>query len=209
MPPAAEIRGMSIVLLGDFDPQIFAPAWFGKNELIRPTEADEADVKIVHPEVAEFGLDWVRSAGDAGTLCRRHQPGCVLRGIQGPGARHVRTPRPYSVEGDGDQHARAPAHELDGQRGASSATRSLRKGGGRNLLTEPGMADLTMQGVRPDGYKGCVQVTVQPSRRDHGRCFPVCKRPLRGQSKRALPILLARVPPWRYCARTGSPGSVS
>lgn len=27
------------------------------------------------------------------------------------------------------------------------------------------MADLTMQGVRTDGYKGYVQVTVQPSRK--------------------------------------------
>ena len=59
MQPDAEIRGMSIVLLGDFNPKIFQPAWFGGHGLIRPTEADEAEVEIVHSEVTKFRLDWV------------------------------------------------------------------------------------------------------------------------------------------------------
>ncbi len=49
-----EIQGVSIVLLGDFNPKIFQPAWFAAQDLIRQQEADEADIKIIHPEVVSF-----------------------------------------------------------------------------------------------------------------------------------------------------------
>ena len=58
--PAIEIEGVSIVLLGDFNPKIFQPAWFAAQELIRKEEAESAEIEVIHPEVVVFSLDWLR-----------------------------------------------------------------------------------------------------------------------------------------------------
>lgn len=52
----AELRhGQSaVVLVGDFNPAIFHPAWLEEHELIRPDEAFAAEVQIVQSEVASF-----------------------------------------------------------------------------------------------------------------------------------------------------------
>lgn len=55
-----EIVGVDIVLLGDFNPAIFSPRWFSANGLIRETAADEAELGVVHQEVADFTADWLR-----------------------------------------------------------------------------------------------------------------------------------------------------
>jgi hypothetical protein len=39
-----EIQGMSIVLVGGFNPKIFHPAWFAAQKLIREKEAEEANI---------------------------------------------------------------------------------------------------------------------------------------------------------------------
>jgi hypothetical protein len=54
----AELRhGQSaVVLVGDFNPAIFHPAWLEEHELIRPDEAAAAEVQIVQSEVASFTL---------------------------------------------------------------------------------------------------------------------------------------------------------
>lgn len=53
-----EASQVSIVLRGNFNPVIFTPAWFRKNDLLGE-EAESADVKIIHPEVAHFETDWL------------------------------------------------------------------------------------------------------------------------------------------------------
>jgi hypothetical protein len=53
------VDGLSIVLIGAFNPAIFHPSWFALNGLLRKTEADEADIQIVHPEAAIFTSDWL------------------------------------------------------------------------------------------------------------------------------------------------------
>lgn len=58
MPLVPEIDGASIVILGSFNPGIFHPLWFKTNELVRPQEADNANLKVIVPDVAEFSVDW-------------------------------------------------------------------------------------------------------------------------------------------------------
>lgn len=43
-PIRAEIDGATIVLLGEFNPAIFQPAWFGQNGLIGAQEVKEAKI---------------------------------------------------------------------------------------------------------------------------------------------------------------------
>lgn len=47
----------SIVFLGKFNPTIFTPSWFSLEGLIRRDEG-KAELKIAHPEISVFSLDW-------------------------------------------------------------------------------------------------------------------------------------------------------
>ena len=53
------IAGVSVVLLGNFNPSIFVPVWFGWHGLISKRMVDTADTKIVHPQISEFNADWL------------------------------------------------------------------------------------------------------------------------------------------------------
>jgi hypothetical protein len=46
-----EIGSCSVVLLGHFNPLIFSPLWFARNELVTEAQAEEATVSVIHPEV--------------------------------------------------------------------------------------------------------------------------------------------------------------
>lgn len=54
-----EIEGISIVLLGNFNPSIFQPEWFIRNNIIQEKEGHGADIKIIHPDITEFSSDWL------------------------------------------------------------------------------------------------------------------------------------------------------
>jgi hypothetical protein len=54
LQPSLEISGASIVLVGSFNPKIFQPEWFGKQLLLPQSEADNANIQIIHPQVAQF-----------------------------------------------------------------------------------------------------------------------------------------------------------
>lgn len=54
-----EIAGVSLVMLGHFNPAIFTPAWFGWNGLLSERTVETADTKIVHPQIAMFEADWL------------------------------------------------------------------------------------------------------------------------------------------------------
>ena len=54
-----EIDGVGIVLLGDFNPAIFSPAWFALHGLLPRGATDGANVQIVCPQVTVFTFDWL------------------------------------------------------------------------------------------------------------------------------------------------------
>lgn len=55
-----EIAGVDIILVGEFNPTIFAPQWFSANRLLRAGAAESADVQVIHPDFTSFGADWLR-----------------------------------------------------------------------------------------------------------------------------------------------------
>ncbi len=57
--PEIRVEDLSIVTLGDFNPKIFHPMWFAKEDLLRESEADEARIEVVHQDVAAFSTDWL------------------------------------------------------------------------------------------------------------------------------------------------------
>ena len=52
-------EGVSIVLVGNFNPSIFTPAWFGLNNLLSASQVSSADLKLAHRDFTEFSLDWL------------------------------------------------------------------------------------------------------------------------------------------------------
>lgn len=50
--PVREER--ALVLLGNFNPIIFHPAWFASEGLIRKSEAEQAKSELIHPDVAQI-----------------------------------------------------------------------------------------------------------------------------------------------------------
>ena len=55
-----EFSGLNIVLLGDFNPKIFQPAWFAAEGLLQKKETDRAKIEVFHHEISIFELDWLR-----------------------------------------------------------------------------------------------------------------------------------------------------
>ena len=54
-----DISGMQVVLLGQFNPAIFSPAWFARNGLLREGVEESAQVQVIHPQIADFTADWL------------------------------------------------------------------------------------------------------------------------------------------------------
>jgi len=53
-----EKSSVSIVLVGSMNSLIFRPGWFAKNGLISETEAEAAEIEVIHKELTLFKLDW-------------------------------------------------------------------------------------------------------------------------------------------------------
>ena len=49
-----------MILLGDFNPAIFTPAWFALHNLLSKGTADSADLKVAHPQTTSFTADWLQ-----------------------------------------------------------------------------------------------------------------------------------------------------
>lgn len=56
-----QVKTLSLVFLGDFNPAIFQPAWFSGKNLIREQEARDAKLDVVHNELAKFQIpNWLQ-----------------------------------------------------------------------------------------------------------------------------------------------------
>lgn len=53
-------RGVSVVVVGSFNPAIITPFWLSKKELIREEEATNAHVKFINNDYASYDLSWLK-----------------------------------------------------------------------------------------------------------------------------------------------------
>lgn len=53
-----EIESASIVLIGSFNPAILHPEWLAHQSLIRPEEAEQAEVEVVSRQLTVIRLSW-------------------------------------------------------------------------------------------------------------------------------------------------------
>lgn len=53
---AVLIKSNSVVVIGDMNPSIFSPAWVRRYIDLRIDDGSEAEVQVIHPEIADFML---------------------------------------------------------------------------------------------------------------------------------------------------------
>lgn len=164
--PVLEMEGIEIVLIGNFNPKIFQPAWLAAEKLIGPQEAEGARIDVIHPELASFALDRAviqvtterfvatTSRPDHYELCRDLTMGIfqLLRFT------------PVAKMGiNRNLHYRMPSEAAWHELGYKYAPKDPWAG----VLSKPGLKSLLMQDVRPDSHAGFVFVRVEPSGKVH------------------------------------------
>ena len=160
-PDAEEI---AVVLVGSFNPGIFHPEWFLRQEILLPQEAEEAKLKVVSPEVTEvLFLDMKLDVFPDHFVLETHDASRAekLQDI----IINVLTRLPHTpVTACGlnntlhfDLKGQAYWHKI----GHTLAPKELIW---NDVLEKPGMASLVIKGVRSGEFPGEVNVTVAPSR---------------------------------------------
>ncbi|MDA8305753.1 MAG: hypothetical protein M0Z81_02840 [Deltaproteobacteria bacterium] len=155
-------HGSHIVLIGDFNPKIFQPAWFGAQDLIRQSEVEDATIQIVSSEIVIFTLDWLRlevtrERFSAGTTQDPYHP-FIMELVLGTFRLLRHTPlRMMGI--NREAHYKMNSEERWHAIGHKLVPKKMWEG----LLTKPGMASLTVSGIRPDSHKGSILVTIEPS----------------------------------------------
>jgi hypothetical protein len=163
MPNIAEIRGISLIFLGDFNPKIFQPSWFASERLITVKEAEDATVSIIHPDVASFNIEWFQLTVERERcqfVCNAQPYFERLVGLASKTFELLRH-TPITMMGiNNTAHFRANTIEKWHEFGHRLAPKDFWK----DLFREPGLQTLTIRQIpRTDDEKGFVQVTVEPS----------------------------------------------
>jgi hypothetical protein len=55
----ADLEGVSVVLVGNFNPKIFQPSWFDHHDLLRKEEVESAENLVSVPDVTTFVAGWL------------------------------------------------------------------------------------------------------------------------------------------------------
>lgn len=162
MKPIAELEGLEIVVVGALNPQIFHPEWFARQKLIQDSEAEKATIEVVSPDISSFSIGWARVqvvreyVQFATNQAQNYE---LLRDLVTGTFKYLRfTPllkfginrsTHFRMENQEQWHALghllAPKHKWE------------------NVMIKPGMVCLQIQGLRPDGYAGKINVAVEPS----------------------------------------------
>lgn len=170
--PGAEIKleSASIVLRGSFNPAIFQPRWFIRQDMLSEEAAEAADIQVVSPQVTAFAVNdidiqvthdrFVAATGDASLYE-------VMRDLV-VGAFTLLKHTPLTMMGlNTTAHLQCTSKERWDQFGHTIAPKETWD----DLLVKPGTRTLVLQGVRPDERPGYVLLKVEPSSQVHPGVF--------------------------------------
>lgn len=157
-----EIEGMTVVVVGSFNPKIFQPKWFSSEGLLQDEEAEGADISIISNDLTLFVTDWLRVQVDKSrcllgtTDATKKYP---LRDLA-VSVFQILEHTPLTAFGlNSDQHI-SMSSEADWHRvGHYFAP----KDSWHKLLENPGLQSLVITGKRSDVEAKHVMVKVEPS----------------------------------------------
>lgn len=158
-----KIEGVSVVLVGIFNPAIFHPAWLAANNLIREEEASEESVKLIHPELTQLDLGWLKVLVER----NRFQASTAQTAYYAPlrdlvlGAFTLLSHTPITALGiNRDLHYGLDPERLDQIIGGLVVQSQWAE-----IIDSPALSTLIMRAPRTTPYPGYVQVHIQPSNR--------------------------------------------
>lgn len=166
-----KIKGHNIVLIGNFNPLIFQPAWFGAEGLLQKLESEKATVEIIHPDVVIFSLDWLRLEviRERFMVETTQEPyDEIIRDLV-IGTFNLLRHTPITKMGINRQmHFSMESEEKWHTAGHKLAPKELWS----EVLEKPGMRSLIMEeSIRRDGLKGYIRVKIEPSVKIHQGIF--------------------------------------
>lgn len=158
-----ELSAVSLIFVGSFNPQIFQPAWFAAQGLLRENEAETADIAVVHSEVVAFTTESVALEAQRERLAISTKPETdaveVVRDLAISTLSILRHTPVYSFGINTQGHYLVDEREEYDRLGWTLAP----PGPWGDALQRPGMRSLTVQGLRPDERRGALLATVEPS----------------------------------------------
>jgi hypothetical protein len=158
-----ELYGISIVLLGNFNPKIFQPAWFASQNLIRKIEAEKAKIEIIHSDITIFNLEWLKIevTRERVNIATEQEPYFEALVDFVIGAFRILKHTPISKMGiNSTLHYSVKSIDAWHKIGHRLAPKEPWKG----ILNKPGMLRVEMEDERLSGPKGFTRVRVEPSR---------------------------------------------
>ena len=168
-----ENAGVSVVMIGNFNPSIFTPAWFGWHGLISEKMVDTANTKIVHPQISDFNVDWLHMQVVPERFLINTTQAPYVR-VQDLAVRIFREHLPHTpLDAMGinrEVHFLVESFDERDQLGRLLAPTDPWGKWGKKLEPDGshgGMTSITMSQVDPEGRPpgGQINVTVEPSNR--------------------------------------------
>lgn len=156
----------SIVLVGSLNHTIFQPLWFASKNLLSQSDADNAKINILIPELIDFSLEWLHVQVTNERFiaqCRDERMFGALRDLV-MGTFQILAETPLTKLGVNlVSHINVPTKERWNALGDKLAPKNLWS----DILNNPGMTNLQIRGQqRPDEYQGFINVNVTPSPQD-------------------------------------------
>lgn len=161
--PAAHLEkeSASVVFLGQFNPAIFQPAWFAAKALLSATDVDAGRIQVIHPRLSTFsagGFD-IQVLQERFTASVEQSIDQVRLRDLSASVFDILTETPISRMGINWVFVhRIETEDAWHEVGHRLAPKAIWTG----ILNTPGMRSVTMQGKRPTGPTGAVNVKVEP-----------------------------------------------
>ena len=163
-------EGSAIVLVGNFNPSIFQPAWLGRHGLTSEEEADGAKIEIIRPEIAIFTVGGIRvHVQDDRFQVETAQPHLMLalRDLV-LGAFRILEHTPVAKLGlNRHMHFQVPSIEDYNRVGHTLAPKKLWD----ELLEDPTTWGVIVQGGRPNSPAKYTRIHVGPSHQVQGAVY--------------------------------------
>jgi hypothetical protein len=160
----AEIEGITIVLIGSFNPGIFQPIWFASQKLLPESEAENATINVITSDIAVFSLGWASlSIEKERFIIECNQPPFyeAARDLVAGTFRILRhTPAKY-LGINYHSHFRLESAEACLRLGHLLAPKIY----WTDVLKNPLLHSMRMISDRPDQNSGSLNVTIEPSQR--------------------------------------------
>jgi hypothetical protein len=160
----AEVEGLTIVLVGSFNPAIFQPAWLAAQKLIPEAEAEKAAINVITPDVAVFSIGWAALSIEKDKFIVESDQPAFYEAARDLifGIFRVLRHTPVKYLGiNCRSHFRVEKPEMLLTMGHLLAPKVY----WNDVVKNPLLRSMRMLSERTDGHHGSVNVTIEPSLR--------------------------------------------